>query len=161
MLGLLAAVPVVANAGGALLFEELKEHREKWEAAAIDHYELVSQYQCFCPTDLTVPVLVVVKDGRVDSATYAETVRDPNSFQTFRRGAPLSDYHMQHIVVTVPDLFGHIRRSLIRGDDGVFVTFDDDLGYPVNTRFDPEASRVDDESGWWVRRLSVVRFESE
>ena len=48
-------------------------HRLKWQSAALRNYQYEFSWQCFFLPDYVAPVLVVVREGVIDSVVYTHT----------------------------------------------------------------------------------------
>lgn len=96
---------------------ERSEQQRKWEAQNIDDYRFTYAALCFCPNELTDPMVVSVRDGRVTGARYVRTGGDVPA--RVRENLP-----------TVDRLFAAIAAAKERGDY-LDVQYHPQLGYPV------------------------------
>lgn len=118
----------------------LEASRQKWQDAGIDNYSFTLQRDCFCTEDARRPIMIEVENGRVKSATYADT------------GEPLpADLDFNRL--TVDDLFQQIDEALDSGASEVNVTYDPAYGYPVSIFIDQDTQMADEEV-----RLSISNF---
>jgi hypothetical protein len=80
------------------------------------------------------PIEIVVRDGKPT---------DVSGLRPSSMGTPM----------TVEQLFRRVHREV--GADGYSVSFDPELGFPTQGRFDPSRSTEDDEWGFTVVGLHV------
>lgn len=103
---------------------ELTEARARWSAADTTDYRFTLQRSCECLPEWSAPTEVTVRDGLVVSATIEDGPAP--------EGAAL----------TIEELFNAIADAL---DEPVpsAVTYDPELGYPIDVQLDLEAIAVD------------------
>ena len=98
---------------------ELDLNRAKWQAAGLENYEFDFRLGCFCPDEFRRPVHIVVQAGRVVDVRHLEDGSPANvaSFGEF----------------TVEHQFARIENAELEGVESVLVTYDAELGYPIET----------------------------
>ena len=116
---------------------ELADRRADWEAAGITSYSYDLQYGCFCSETTTLPAHIVVTDGEVTDATYAQAGYD------IARGDPVDE---NYEALTIDGLFDLADRA-VREADEVTITYDDEFGFPESIDIDWITNAMDDEQG--------------
>ncbi len=110
---------------------ELDANRERWQASDIVSYTYRLEIGCFCPPEITSPVLVRVSQDSIVSVVYAasgDTV-----------AALVSSFY------TVGGLFEVVEDAIEREAHELSVIYDDSLGYPRRIVIDYEEQAVDEE----------------
>ena len=120
--------------------DELRENRAKWQSQGARDYSYRLQIGCFCPQEITQPVIVEVRDGVATSIVYAEGGASATSeiFQSYD---------------TIDELFATVQGAINDKVDEVTVTYDAGLGYPIRIYIDPRKTAIDEE-----RALTVSDF---
>lgn len=116
---------------------ELQTNQQKWQKAGIDDYSFTLQRNCFCRGDATRPVNIEVQDGKIASATFADT------------GEPLpadTDFNK----LTVNDLFKQVGEVLSSGAERVDVKYDPKYGFPTSIYIDRSSQIADEEVGFTI-----------
>jgi len=108
----------------ALASAEYHEAVNRWTTAAISDYRFTIQRRCECPEEWSAPTVVTVRDGVAVSATI--------------EGSPAPE----GAALTIDDLFAEIDDALNQPVD-TLVTYDPDLGIPLDVQLDLEAIAVD------------------
>lgn len=112
--------------------EEFRSARERWASLGPASYTYTVLRSCFCPQEVTGPVVVTVQNGVVQSRVYAET-----------GSSLLQEY--QAFFPTVDGLFAQIdslRKSKV---GSLKATYDATYGYPTRIDVDVITNAVDDE----------------
>lgn len=117
--------------------ENLLANIEVWESQHFDDYALTYQISCFCPPLARGPFEVVVRDGAVVSVQYEGEPIEPEGLQIY----------------TVDDLFGLLDDAFEREAENINVTYDAELGYPVEFFIDYSQGIADEELGATVLAL--------
>ncbi|HMJ11701.1 MAG TPA: DUF6174 domain-containing protein [Polyangiaceae bacterium] len=108
--------------------EETNDALALWRSKEPAEYAFVYNRGCYCPLEYTAPVRVVVKDGIVLSARFAD---GSNGGQ---RGVTIDDLHRE-------------IRSWSKGEPDAFeAQYDETWGYPRTASVDQEERMADDES---------------
>ena len=115
----------------------LAEARARWATADVSDYAFTYQESCFCPPEFSGPFRITVENGRVDSVT--------------RNGRAATE---QRTYPTIDALFDVIEDAFDRDAETVQVSYDADLGLPVNAYIDYEAAMADEELGFTVTRFT-------
>jgi hypothetical protein len=118
----------------------LNSSRELWESSGLSSYEIEYRRICFCPPDITSPVLLVVRNGIIDSRTYAET------------GEPVGEA-VRDLFPEVSGMFDIVQDAIDQQASQVTVTYDSQLGYPVNIRIDYNTMMADEELEFAISSL--------
>ena len=117
----------------------LEEARDLWDAAAIDEYEFILQWHCFCPKEMAGPALLAVEDDTVVSATYVSGGAVDPAFRT----------------ETIDTLFDVLSAAYAKGASSVTAKYDAKLGYPTLAFIDYDAKADDDELGFEVSSFTT------
>jgi hypothetical protein len=116
---------------------DLDVNRAKWEQANIKNYEYHLRVNCFCPPNVTFPVIIKVQNGVNVSAEYAQEPREiTNEF--FK---PLD---------TIDELFDIVQKSIHDEVDSLVVEYDSTYGYPKSITIDRITNAIDDEIAYFV-----------
>jgi hypothetical protein len=118
----------------------LDSNRELWESSGRSDYRIEYRRNCFCPTDLTSPVVVAVVEGSIESVTYAET------------GEPVRE-DARDLFPDVAGLFDILQDAVDRDAASIRASYDAQLGYPVSIAIDYETMMADEELGFSVISL--------
>lgn len=110
---------------------DLLHARAKWAANAPPSYSYTVAQYCFCLPEWIGPVVVVVRDGVVESRTYVATSAPVPSAQYWDRFA------------TVDTLFARLLEAQQNRPVKVIVTYDAQYGFPNRIDVDPDAHAVD------------------
>jgi len=125
----------------------LKENEEKWiEQSKLFNrdYTYTLQINCFCPTDITSPVVMMVLDGQTDSIVYQSD------------GQPATNAVFDDIN-TIEDLFAIIRDAINEKVDKLTVEYDANLGYPKAISIDPMENAVDEERAYSILDFAILK----
>ena len=120
----------------------LAEARDRWDEAAISHYRFVVEENCFCPP---LQASVEVKDGEVVAVTPIGDTDPQLAFDVL--GRPVEEW------------FTQAANWITAGHDRWAVTFDTQFGYPTSMWIDPDLEAVDEEDGYTLTSLVVLRGE--
>ena len=104
-------------------------------------YTMVVTRTCFC-ADRGVPVKIVVKDGKVVSATYAKSILGK------KKGDPAQGYGDTTLakMITMAKDQGNFKSD---------VKWPDGQDYPTKISLDPEQNMADDEITWIIKNVTV------
>jgi hypothetical protein len=130
-----AACSCTAPAAG-----ELRENEQKWAAHNISDYSYTLRIGCFCPQEITSPVVVEVRNRTTVSVKYVDSGQ-PASNSSFDKAN------------TVEDLFAIVRGAISQKADKLTVEYDPSLGYPTQISIDPIKDAVDEETAYTVSYL--------
>jgi hypothetical protein len=142
----IAALPLLVVGCGIFgLDDERDRERERleraarlWANSAPSSYRFVLERSCFCIMEVTAPVRIVVEDGAVVSRTYVES------------GEPVpSEWHPQF--PAMEGVFTVLRQAMDQDAATVQVSYDPQLGFPVDAFIDYLAAAIDDELTLRVR----------
>jgi hypothetical protein len=111
---------------------QLDANRELWESSGLASYEIEYRRICFCPENITSPVVVVVSNGVIDSRHYSETGEEV-------------DEAVRDLFPDVSGMFDIVQDAIDQQASQVTVTYDSQLGYPVNIRVDYNTMMADEE----------------
>jgi len=111
---------------------ELTVARHRWGERQPPSYSLTVRRSCECLPEMIGPVVVVVRDGQVESRHYVSS------------GEPVPSTYAD-VFPTVDGLFARIEDALRQGAAKLEVDYDPTLGYPLRIAIDYNATAADDE----------------
>jgi hypothetical protein len=120
---------------------ELDKHRHIWENEVVRDYQYRLQVLCFCPPEVTNPVIVEVKGGVTSSVIYVGT------------GLPVGNTNFIKYD-TIDEMFQVIEYAIDQGADEIKVEYDADLGYPARIEIDFIKMAVDDEITYTISHFA-------
>ena len=118
--------------GPAFVASELALARARWDARGPSAYEMTLFRGCECLPEWSGPVVLLVRDGAVESRVYTRT------------GEPV-DSGYAHLFPRVEGLFDYISNAAEQGAAKVEVTYHPSLGFPLSIYVDRHPRYVDDE----------------
>ena len=135
----LAASCSITEPGRGSRTVELTRNRQRWASAGVHDYEFDYQLSCFCVTDATENVHVVVRGDQVSAAFR---IRD---------GLPATRQFGKW--PTVADLFDSVQRHIEAKSERLEVSYDPTYGYPRSIVADGSFMVADDESSQTASNL--------
>ncbi len=111
---------------------ELDLNRDRWRSENITEYTYTLQITCFCPPEITQPVLVRVSEDSILSVVDAAS------------GEPVEGSLIGNFY-TVDDLFDVVQDAIDGEAHQLSVTYDPHLGYPISIVIDYDELAVDEE----------------
>jgi hypothetical protein len=139
-----AALLLVSAAGFGCrggLRDELDKHRRIWENEVVRDYQYRLQVLCFCPPEVTNPVIVEVKGGVTSSVIYVGT------------GLPVGNNNFIRYD-TIEEMFQVIEDAINQNADEIKVEYNADLGYPTRIEIDFIKMAVDDEITYTISNFA-------
>ncbi len=129
---LLFSLLACATTGQGGLQGEFDVARSTWRLARPGDYTYRYQLSCFCPQELTRPVIISVRNARVDSVLYADGsgAVDPQYLSHFR---------------TIDQLFDFMQEALNSSPAEMAASYDPTYGYPTSATIDYDANMADEE----------------
>jgi hypothetical protein len=145
VLGLIASLAgcTSPNPGDVELQQELDANRAKWTAAGLSAYEYRFSNGCFCPPEITAPLLIKVEANEVTDLRRA----DDNTPVEPRDGG---------FYPTIADLFDVLQSALESDAAAIVVQYDPDLGYPRDIYIDWNAGVADEETSLSATDLAAI-----
>jgi hypothetical protein len=122
----------------------LQQNRRAWRTQNISNYRYTLRVSCFCVPEVTQPVVIEVRDGRVASIVAANSRKPVNP-----------EYFKQYN--SIPKLFNLIENAIANKAHRVSVTFHPTLGYPTQISIDQSQQIADEERYLTIERLEVIR----
>jgi hypothetical protein len=110
---------------------QMISHREQWSRPSRSEYQFTWQQGCFCGPEMTRPIRISVKAGRIVSAAYVDD-KQPVSAS------------IQSGLTTIEGVFDLIQHAVDQHYDEVRVTYGDQ-GYPSSVFFDISKRAADEE----------------
>lgn len=107
------------SSGESRSLDEVAIQERLWQEAGLTSYRFEFEQQCFCVREQVQPVIIEVRDERIERVLSKETGQDLSG------EANLQWY-------TVADLFGRIVEAQANGTAPLVVRYDPQLGYPVH-----------------------------
>jgi len=144
LLIVLPLFPVAACDSQNSVRRELDLHQRQWARQDIASYRYQLKVRCFCPTEVTDPVVVEVKDRTASSVVYAASGQAAES-RYFER------------YDTMDEVFLVIDDALKRGAEEISVTYDETVGFPASIYIDFVKQAVDDEIAYEVTEFRALR----
>lgn len=137
-LTVLAWLPLVVGCGGLAPrdFERarLEANLARWRSVGPSSYRYALRRSCYCPGEYIGPVRVTVSADTVFQRVYVES------------GDPVPETAADAFP-TVDGLFELLTRAFDDGADRIDVTYDPELGVPIEISIDYLEDAVDDELG--------------
>ena len=114
----------------------------RWTSQRPAAYDYTMRLSCFCGSEVTRPVVIVVRGDLVESRTYADN------------GAAVpAQYNI--VFPTIDGLFDTIQKAFDQRAARVDVSYDPALGYPVSIALDGATNVADDESSYTLSNFHV------
>ncbi len=123
---------------------QLQQNRKLWRSQNISSYRYTLRVGCFCIPEVTQPVVVEVRNGRVTSITAANGGKPVNP-----------EYFKQYN--SIPKLFNLVQNAIAKKAERVSVTYHPSLGYPTQINIDESAQIADEERYLTIENLQVIR----
>jgi hypothetical protein len=131
--------------------EQLRDHRDIWNAHEISAYQYQLQRGCFCPAWL-YPARVVVRGDTVHTVLQPETgdtLRHPGTQRPAVEVAPGAHD-------TIGQLFAGIEKALDEDYHRLSVYYNDRFGYPERIHVEMSENATDDRVTTRVRRFQPL-----
>ena len=116
---------------------DLARQHARWEAVGPPSYVYAMEWLCFCPAEYRGPVRITVYDGVAVQRVFVES------------GEPVPE-DVASGFPTVDGLFERLVSAMEDGAHRVDVTYDPDLGMPLEFWIDHRENVADDELGMTV-----------
>ena len=126
------------------LERDLSQNRQLWTSRNLKDYRYRLQLGCFCPRELTQPVIIEVKNGQRVSIVY-EADRSVVANEFFNR------------FDTIDDVFAFVDDAIDRDASKITVTFNSEFGYPTQVSVDYIELAVDEEMAVFVSDLEAIK----
>lgn len=117
--------------------QQLNANQKLWNSQGIDDYSFTLQRNCFCRGDALRPINIQVRDGKVTSATFADT------------GKPVPP-ELDFNKLTINDLFKEIGQAIKGKAAQVDVSYDKTYGFPTSIYIDQSRQIADEEVGYTI-----------
>lgn len=142
----LIVLPIVSVgcAGKSSVQVLLEQSQQKWAEQGIDSYGYQLQISCFCPPDVTQPVIVTVRGGATTSIINAvnSTPVENGRFEKYS---------------TVDKLFDIISTAIENNAAEISVSYDEKFGYPTRIYIDSIKQAIDDEIAYNISGFQAQR----
>ena len=115
---------------------ELQRAEEIWHDKAPANYVFVQAYSCFCAD--TLPARIVVENGLVTAATFADTRQVPEAR-----------------ALTIDGYFDMIKGWIARNPDKLDASYDGTWGFPREVNADFDSDGIDDEKAFTISCFSA------
>lgn len=123
---------------------EFDENFVKWNQADVSDYTIEFRVSCFCPTEITAPVIMTVKDtNTIESVRYVDT------------DAPVTEY--MDIYLPVGGMFDMIQEAIDMRVANLTVSYDPEMGYPTEVFIDRDFMMADEERGFSASNLQPIK----
>jgi hypothetical protein len=135
---------LVSCASGKAPTAGLDQHERKWTDRRTESYSYELKVLCFCPTELTSPVIIEVRKGEPAQVRYtADGALAPSTY--------FDKYD------SMEELFAVLREARSRQADEIIVRYDEQYGFPATVRIDYVQNAVDDELAFEVSGFRVLK----
>ena len=125
------------------LRRELQVNRELWDSHSILVYKYDFQRICFCPQEITAPVIIQVQNMRIVAVSEVTTDEPVDAARW--------EYYM-----TVEELFDEIDAAIDQEAYEIVVDNNSELGYPSSVEIDFDKNKADEEVGF---RVELIDFD--
>jgi hypothetical protein len=125
--------------------DDLAANRRQWQSQRITDYQVQYSVSCFCVTDVTAPVVLQVRGGKIVSVTR---VAD---------GVAIPESRWEGLYYTVDQMFALIADARAKGADEVRVDYDPALRYPTTVFIDQSVRLADEERHFTMSGLEPRR----
>ena len=126
------------------LRRELQVNRELWDSHNILAYKYDFQRICFCPQEITAPVIIQVQNKHIVAVSEVATDEPVDAARW--------EYYL-----TVVELFDEIDAAIDREAYEIVVDYDSELGYPSSVELDADKYTIDEEVGF---RVELIDFDA-
>jgi hypothetical protein len=132
---------ITAPAFGNTAADELAAARGLWLEADLRNYSFTLRQLCFCPPEITEPVLIEVRNGEIEAVSRpgSHSPLDPPSVDDW---------------VAVEGLFDLVQSAIDRDGDVIEVEYHPEFGYPMSAFLDYEQGPSDEELKFEVSGLT-------
>ena len=110
---------------------DLARNRQRWASAGVHDYAFDFQRTCFCPSEATQQVHIVVREDVIVSVVRTSDGQPANGSYT--------------VWPRIDELFLDVQRRLEEHVERLDVTYDETLGYPRSILADVALMAADDE----------------
>lgn len=117
--------------------ESLTE-KNKWLTANIDDYQITQQVSCYCMEEVTLPKVVVVRNGSIESV-------NGNSLTE-------NDFNVK----TINDFFNYIEDRIAEDPVVSEISYDPTYGFPNSIYFDMDDRIADEEIGFTLTDFIIL-----
>lgn len=135
-------------AWGAAASAPLRKNQQLWADRRPASYQYVLQISCFCPTQITSPVQVTVREGLQPELRHIDS-DEPVQASFFAQAVPIEG--MFAIIQTAQD------NRAARLD----VRYDPAYGYPSQVAIDGGFEIADDEISYTISQFSPLEGEAK
>ncbi|HEY9301202.1 MAG TPA: DUF6174 domain-containing protein [Phormidium sp.] len=122
--------------------EELQKNQELWAKQKLRNYRYTLSVSCFCPPDITQPVIIDVRSGRT-SSIRRETSKNIVNREFFQK------------YDSIDELFEIIRSAVAKNAHRVEVKYHPTLGYPTQISIDYDKLMADEELFLTINKLET------
>lgn len=122
--------------------EELRKNQELWAKQKLRNYRYSFRAGCFCPPDMTQPVIIDVRSGK-NSSIRPETNRNIVNREFFQK------------YDSIDKLFEIIRSAIAKNAHRIDVQYHPTLGYPTQISIDYNKEIADEETFLTINKLEA------
>jgi hypothetical protein len=124
---------------------DIESARQKWQEAAVSHYQFHLNMVCFCAFAENMPLVIEVQDGQVVSMEYQNGNEiDPASLEFFRR------------YETIDKIFAELEKAASGEADEVSIAYDETYAFPEQIDIDFIEEAIDDELAMTISGFEVL-----
>ena len=131
---------VIFSAGDDDPQANLTEHRALWDGTGIADYTFNFQRICFCNAQFIIPVRLTI---RGDTIIEVFDLQEEQPIETYAPG----DY------LGIDELFDFLQGAIDQNAVEIDVSYDQNLGHPVDITVDFSRQRFNDDLAFQIREL--------
>ena len=124
---------------------QLQQNRRLWRNQNISSYRYTLRLGCNCLLEVTQPVVIEVRNGKVTSMVAANS------------GKPVNPEYFKNYN-SIPRLFDVVHAALSKKAQRLSVTYHPTLGYPTQINIDYDQQMADEELYLTIDNLEVIRY---
>jgi hypothetical protein len=123
---------------------QLRQNRQLWRKQSISSYRYTLRVGCRCVAEVTQPVVIEVRNGKITSMVAANTGKsvNPEYFKNYN---------------SIPKLFNLVRDAIAKKSHSLSVTYHPTLGYPTQMSIDYSDQIADEERFLTIEKLEVLK----
>ena len=125
--------------------DDLAANRRQWQSQHIADYQVQYSVSCFCVTDVTAPVVLQVRGGKIVSVTRVSD------------GVAIPESRWEGLYYTVDQMFALIADARAKGAAEVRVDYHPMLRYPTTVFIDQSLRTADEERHFFMSGLEPRR----
>ena len=140
---------------------QLQQNRRLWRNQNISSYRYTLRLGCNCLLEVTQPVVIEVRNGKVTSMVAANSGKpvNPEYFKNYNSIPKLFDVVQDAICASLRDATRTQQRfAIAKKAHSLSVTYHPTLGYPTQINIDYDQQMADEELYLTIDNLEVIRY---